>query len=432
MNILVLGATGFIGSHVTHALINQNYQVTCGVRDTHAAKKWFPKAKVIQCNFLKDKQINTWKKRLEHIDIIINCIGIFYHPNKEIIWDIHYHTPRAIFEAAFVANVKKIIHISALNTELYPVDYAKSKKAAEDNLLNSGVPAIILKPSLVYGTGSSGGMKLFRSLASLPLVLPVPGEGNQKFQPIHIDDLTKAIIQLIINTNKKNIVLPAVSINPVSLLTILKTWRKWLGLAKPFIIHIPLQLIRIINIFNDLIPYSTINNDALTMLAKNNIVSKAEALHFQEVIGFAPKDFVTGLLATSSETQDRWYNIFITFKPILKLSLAFMWIASALTSAWLFPQQMSYQLLTSIGAPSNWQPLLLYGASAINLLIGLALLLNFKPRVNYILQFLIISCYTFIITWKLPQLWLEPFGPIVKNIPILTLILFLFCMEREE
>lgn len=432
MNILVLGATGFIGSHVTQALLNEGYNVICGVRNVGLAKKLFPKAKVLRCNFRLDTNAKIWKSRLTNIDIIINCVGIFYHPNKKVIWNIHYSTPKAIFDAAFENNVKKIIHISALNSEIYKVDYAKSKKAAEDYLLSAGIPAILLKPSLVYGIGSSGGMKLFRMLASFPFVLFVPGKGQQKFQPIHIDDLISGIIVLVKTPTQKNKILSAVSAKSISLINILKLWRKWLGLSKPIVIHTPLVMLRIANLINDLKPYSTLNSDALKMLEQNNIVSNAEAVYFQEQIGFKPKDFNEGLSATPSETQDRWYSIFIIFRPLLRISLALMWIASAITSAFLYPINLSYDLLNKAGMPIFLQPYLLYGASLINLCIGIFLLFNYKNKINYIFQIIFITCYTFIITFKIPQLWLEPFGPVVKNLPILLLIIFLFMMEQQE
>lgn len=432
MNILVLGATGFIGSHVTNALVEARHQVICGVRDVKKAKKKFPKCKIIKIDFNRDTNIGVWKNRLEKVDIIINCIGIFSHPNKEILWNIHYYTPKALFEAAFAANVKKIIHISALNTEIYSVDYAKSKKATEDYLLNSGVPAIILKPSLVYGLGASGGMKLFRMLASIPLFLLVPGKGNQKFQPIHVDDITRAILQLIKDESNNNKILSAVSEEKISLLTILKTWRNWLGLSKAYVIRVPLSLLSVLNIINDFIPYSTVNSDSLKMLNQNNIVNREEYLRFQNIIGFTPRNFKEGLLATPSETPDRWYSIFTLFHPVLRFTLAFIWIMSAVTSAFLYPIDKSYDLLTTVGVPLSFQSILLYGASVLNFLMGLALLLNYKTKLNYLLQLVVIGIYTIIITMKLPNLWLEPFGPIAKNVPIIGVILFLYFMERDK
>lgn len=432
MNVLVLGATGFIGSHVANLLLKEGYDLVCGVRDIEQAKRLYPKSKFIQCDFEKDIDSAVWESRLQNIDVIINCIGIFYHPDKKIIWNIHYHTPKALYDAARTVNVKKIIHLSALNTELYSVAYAESKKATEDYLVSSDVNAIILKPSLVYGADASGGMKLFRQLASVPLFIFVAGKGDQQFQPIYIDDLIKAILQILKQPVGPNKILAAVSSSMVTLLDIIKGWRQWLGFANAYIIHVPTLFINLINYINDKIPYSTVNSDASQMLSQNNTASREEYLAFEQEIGFKPTDFNEVLSSHPSTAQDRWFSSFTLLRPLFRLSLAAIWIISAVTSAFLYPHTQSFELLSIVGIPSYLHSLVLYSACIINFLLGILLLFNYKAKLNYLIQLLVMLVYTLIITIKLPYLWLEPFGPVAKNLPLFVLVLFLYTTEGDQ
>src|SRR3990167_2873495 len=162
MNILVTGASGFIASQVVTDLITAGHSVTCCVRNTSYTKNLFPTAKILSCDFINDTTSDHWINRLNNIDVVINCVGILYHPNKKIIWAIHYDTPRALFDACVKVGIKKIIQISALGVDKSDVDYAKSKKAADDYLQTLPISSIILRPSLVYGRGSYGGTSLFR------------------------------------------------------------------------------------------------------------------------------------------------------------------------------------------------------------------------------------------------------------------------------
>ena len=162
MKILVTGASGFIASQIVTDLLTAGHQVTCAARNIDYTKNLFPNANVIACDFTLDNKPKTWLPRLKDIDVVINCVGILYHPNKKVIWDIHYETPKAIFDACVIAGVKKIIQISALGIDKTDVEYAKSKKAADDYLLNLPITSVILRPSLVYGRGSYGGTSLFR------------------------------------------------------------------------------------------------------------------------------------------------------------------------------------------------------------------------------------------------------------------------------
>lgn len=431
MNVLVTGATGYIGSWVTRKLINAGHSVTCCVRDTAYAQKLFPEAKIISCDFINDINADVWKPKLKNIDVLINCVGIFYHPNKEIIWKIHYSTPRELFHAAAEEKVKKIIHISALNVENMAVDYATSKRKLEEYLLGLSVPAVILKPSLIYGPGSYGGMSLLRGLVGFPFILPMPGKGLQKVQPLHVDDLAKAILHFVQEDSSTTETYMAVPSQPTTIANVLLTLQQWLGFSNKIILPVPIIVIKMISFIGNLIPYSTINSSSVKMLLQNNITNQQEAERFTQAIQFKPREFVEGIYVYPSNVQDRWHAHLFFIKPLLRYSLAFMWLMSAITSAFLYPLSSSYSLLSQVGI-NEFQPVILYGASFINFLISLSLLFNYKINLNCLLQIIVIVTYTMIISWKLPHLWLEPFGPIVKNIPILIAILVLWAVEEDR
>lgn len=431
MRILVIGATGFVGTWVTNGLIKAGHQVICGVRDITAAKQKFPQAAFLYCNFLTDTAVSDWIPRLDGIDIIINCVGIFYHSDKKIIWTLHYETPKALFLAAEKTGVKKIIHLSALGIEGYDTEYAKSKQAAETTLKSLTTPHIILKPSFIYGPGSRGGILLLRSISALPILIPVPGNGTQKFQPIYVADLMKAIVHLVEAPHSQSMSLATVSPQKLALKDILLTLRKWLGLKEGHLVSIPMNWIRKLAIVGNYIPFSTLNLDAIKMLEKGNVTTPKESKKFQEITGITPLSFKEGLNEIPSSEQDQWHAKLFFLPPVLRISLACLWLISALTSAFLYSTQASYQLLKTVGISNALQPLFLYGAAGINAILGVWLLTNYKIKLNCIVQFAFVFLYTLIITVKLPYLWLEPFGPVVKNIPILVNIFILYSMESK-
>ncbi|KTC65828.1 oxidoreductase (plasmid) [Legionella adelaidensis] len=429
MKILVTGATGFVGSLVTCKLLEAGLQVVCAVKNTELAKGQFPQAEIVYCDFYTDHHVEDWLPKLAAIDVVINCVGIFYNKNKEVLWDVHFRTPKALFQACEQTGVKRIIHLSALGIEDYDTAYAKSKLAAETFLKNeSAVPFFILKPSFIYGAEAKGGMVLLRSLAVFPGFIPLPANGTQYFQPIYVHDLVNIMLVLLDKPFAQSKSIACVSEKPMSLKEILNHLALWLGRTKCYFLPIPAFFLNLGGFLGNLFKNPLINSDAVQMLLKGNKASPQQVQDLENITGIKPLGFEKGLQRFSSTEQDKWYAKLFLLQPLLRLSLAFMWLFSAIVSAIFFKEE-SYQLLSTVNIPAYWQAYFLYGACCINFFIGLSLLFNLKIKSNCIIQIFVIIFYTLIITLFIPFYWLEPFGPIVKNIPILVSILILYAME---
>jgi uncharacterized membrane protein YphA (DoxX/SURF4 family) len=117
--------------------------------------------------------------------------------------------------------------------------------------------------------------------------------------------------------------------------------------------------------------------------------------------------------------------------PLLRWSVAFMWLMAGIVS--LGPQSdESLELLKHIGAPATLAPVLLIGAAVLDIALGILTLLPRRPQFLWTVQILLVLLYTAIISVYLPQLWLEPFGPVAKNLPILALLLLLRQLEARR
>lgn len=114
----------------------------------------------------------------------------------------------------------------------------------------------------------------------------------------------------------------------------------------------------------------------------------------------------------------------------IRLTLAIVWLVTGLLSLGIYPQQESLALLSRIDLPGTPALAALYlGASAD---ITLGVLTMYAPNKKlWVIQALLIITYTLIISFWLPEFWLHPFGPILKNLPILMLLWLLYQQEGK-
>jgi len=97
---------------------------------------------------------------------------------------------------ARTAGVGRIVHMGALRADpASPYPYLRSKGQGEALVTGSGIPHVVLQPSLLFGKGDDFFPRLAFSLM-FPLV-PVPGDGKARFQPIHIDDIVQALLAAV-------------------------------------------------------------------------------------------------------------------------------------------------------------------------------------------------------------------------------------------
>ena len=125
--------------------------------------------------------------------------------------------------------------------------YLKTKAEAEEIVRTSGIPYTIFRPSLVVGDGDGFTSKLKDLIASSPIV-PVPGDGKAKFQPLYIGDWVKCFIKLFSSPPPVNrAASPVYELGGPEHLTyneLLSLLMEAMGAHKP-IVHVPMELVKL-------------------------------------------------------------------------------------------------------------------------------------------------------------------------------------------
>ena len=423
MKILLTGATGFIGKHLLIALAAAGHELVGVVRQSGLPPQ--PRVSYIRMEFSQQLQPSDWSVALDDIDVVINAVGIFRETPGQSFEAIHRAAPVALFTAASNAGVRHIVQISALGADsTAPTRFLASKKAADDVLMSLPVQASIAQPSLVYGPGGTSAA-LFELLASMPLI-PLPGHGQQQIQPVHIDDLVEAVVALVNAPSAPSRRIPMVGPVALSLRSFYSELRTAMSLTRSArFLPIPMGVMRLMARLGRWLPVGLLDADSLAMLERGNTASAAA---IGLLLGRPPKpvsQFVPApyALAVSTRARMRW------LLPILRLSIAIVWIFTGIVSLGVYPVASSYELLARVGTPPALMPLSLYGAGLLDLALGFLTLRSRPPRWLWVVQAGLVLIYTIIISVKIPEFWLHPYGPILKNLPFLAGLWMLYELE---
>ena len=292
MKILVCGATGFVGRHLTSSLRAAGHIVVRGIR-----KPSLPDD--IAVDFCKDTTKESWLPKLAGIDVVVNAVGVLRDSANQPMKLLLEQAPIALFSACKEAGVKRIVQVSALGIDKgIETAYFQCRRAPESylNVLPNEIKHLILRASVIYGEDGASA-KLFRLLAGLPLHTLAAG-GKQRLQPVHIDDICEAVNRWLANNDAQSQTVTCVGQEATDMRGMLDSYRQQLGHSEAIHLSIPAFLIGLSARVGDFIPASPLCSDTLTMLNAGNT---GDGTAFSQLLGRLPKSYRTFI---KSDTTD--------------------------------------------------------------------------------------------------------------------------------
>lgn len=431
MRVLVTGAYGFIGSHIVAALIAAGHEVVCAVRHAKVDTR-FPGLQALSCDMARDTAMADWLPRLADIDAVVNSAGILRERGADTFETVHVRTPQALYLACVETGVPRIVQVSALGTTR-DGEFMASKHRGDDVLAALPLSATILRPSVVYSArGSHGGTSLLRAMAALPWLILVPRVALRPcIQPIAAEDVGLAVTAALARPRQGIDIVELVGPQRFDLGSYLQIWRRWLGLPSARVLALPMAPVRILSRIGQWLGRGPFGDTTLRMLEQGNLGSLDADKHLLEKLGLMPRTLEQALAEAPSHTQDRWHARLYGWLPVLRTSMALLWIASGIVG-WRIGRQDILATTPGGPLPSAALVFLARGTATLDLLLGTLCLLRVRPRVVLILMLSMLLGYTIGIGVLWPAQWLSPFGGLLKNLPLLAALGALLAVEERR
>jgi nucleoside-diphosphate-sugar epimerase len=173
MAILITGERGFVGSHVTSCLKERGYDVF-----------------FLNCDISNREKVLGFVSA-KSVEAVIHLAGVSNKKNEKLYQRINVEGTKNIADLCKKMGVGRIVFMSSSRVNSsFSNPYIDSKREAEKIVVNSGIPYIILRPSIVYGPGDKKNigflLKTAKTLSLIPLL-------KFRLQPLFVGDLAKVV-----------------------------------------------------------------------------------------------------------------------------------------------------------------------------------------------------------------------------------------------
>lgn len=284
--ILVTGSRGFVGRHLLTRLAQERRPLRAMVRDPNRARAPHG-AEVVEADLTRP---GTLPAAVQGVEVVVHCAAVTAdqrEKRRSHYEEVNHRGTENLVEAARRADVRRLVLMSGLGTFEAPEGtYMATRWGMEDAVRTSGIPYVILQPSVLFGDGAP----FVAALAGLVRLAPVVPllAAEVRFQPLWIDDLTRCLLRAVDDDGLTGRSYPLGGSDQLTMRELMRTIARRLG-RRRLLLPVPVGLARLpASLMAAVLPRPPLTPAALELFGFDNVTDlDAVQRHF----GFRPRGF---------------------------------------------------------------------------------------------------------------------------------------------
>ena len=270
--ILVTGAAGYLGSHIVKRLADEGQAVRALVRN-HAWAEAEGRLANLKIEWIEGDvtKPETLAAAMQGVDAVIHTVAIAIEKGGRTYEAINHQGTVNVVDAAKAAGVRRFINVCQLGADSkLPYRFLASKGKAQEYVAASGLAWTAFRPSVIWGPEDEFANTFAKLVPISPLIYPIIGNGQAKFQPVWVEDLVTAIVKSVDDPATVN---QDLELGGPEVLTIAEIEQRTLQAigARRKMIRTPIPVLRVVVKLMELaLPASPVTTSLLDLLNVNN------------------------------------------------------------------------------------------------------------------------------------------------------------------
>lgn len=292
--VVVAGGTGFLGRHISRALLDAGHDVTVLGRDPNKVSS-IPLLHGANATRGDVTDPGSLSGTLEGADAVVQAVTFPNFPmevaRKGLTFDNYDRrgTENMLSEAQR-AGISKFVYLSGASADpASEKTWYRAKGLAERAIRASGIDHAILRPSWAYGPEDKA-LNKFVSFARYSPVIPKPGVGPQRIQPVYVGDVAMSVAR-VFERNAWNATYELGSREVMTMDEVIDTMLDVMGKKKP-VVAVPASLMKVATAPLTLLPTPPLTPGGVDFAIQDGLVDVTKMV---EVLGVEPLSLRAGL-----------------------------------------------------------------------------------------------------------------------------------------